>query len=72
MSNTDLELSDQSRVVIRVPSASDLSETALETTDLGTTIQLPETIGHSQQGDLPKPWNFHIYFSLKMHTSRYI
>ena len=51
MSNTDLELSDQSRVVIRVPSASDLSETALETTDLGTTIQLPETIGHSQQGN---------------------
>lgn len=49
VSNTDLELTSQSRVVIRVPSASDLSETALETTDLGTTIQLPETISHSQR-----------------------
>ncbi|XP_045164326.1 cyclin-D-binding Myb-like transcription factor 1 [Mercenaria mercenaria] len=49
MSNSDLELPNESRVVIRVPSASDLSENSLETSDLGTTIQLPETIDHGQQ-----------------------
>lgn len=50
MSNCDLELPGQPHVVIRVPSASDLSENSLETADLGTTIQLPGTIDHTQQG----------------------
>lgn len=49
MSSCDLELPGQPHVVIRVPSASDLSENSLETTDLGTTIQLPGPIDHTQQ-----------------------
>jgi len=50
---SDGDMGMQSRVLIRVPSSSDLTDagvTALEHSEIGTAMELAGSIDHSQQG----------------------